>query len=346
MTSFEYDAFNRLKKVTDPANGVTLYTYDGNGNLLTVKDAKNQVTTFAYDPVNRLASTTDPLGKTESYTYNGADNLLTRVTPKNETISFAYDAVNQLLSKTLPGNLLTSYTYDQVGNLLTVEDPDSKLTMTYDLANRLTSVKTDGSPNQPAVTLTYTYDKNGNRLTLTDGTATNTYTYDALNRLGSLASPAGLATFAYDGEEKGDRLLIRRLAGTPTRSQGRFEPVRGRDVRLPLRCAIGRLSCDTAAECVQLRFRERLRQPALPVGGQRDRAGIQQRGGMQTGPGPVLDALHQSRAHGVPEYIAEHGEEMCVLLDRETLEAALPDMAAAVVMFGDSAGRDLSTTTA
>jgi RHS repeat-associated protein len=197
-TSFEYDAFNRLKKVTYPATGVTEYTYDGNGNLVTVKDAKNQTTTFTYDAKNRLASTTDPLGKTETYAYDGADNLLTRVTPKNDTISFAYDAINQLLSKTLPGNQVTSYTYDTAGNLTGVTDPDSQLTMTYDLANRLTSVSTAGSSNQPSVTLTYTYDKNGNRLTLVDPTATNTYVYDALNRLTSLTSPAGATTYAFD----------------------------------------------------------------------------------------------------------------------------------------------------
>ena len=189
VTTFEYDAKNRLKKVTDPATGVTDYTYDGNGNLLTVKDAKNQTTTFAYDAKSRLASTTDPLGRVEAYTYDGADNLLTRVTPKGDTIAFAYDAVNQLLSKTLPGSQVTGYTYNTVGNLTGVTDPDSALTMTYDLANRLLTASTAGASNQPAVTLSSTYDKTGNRLTLTDPTGANTYTYDTLNRLTALTGP-------------------------------------------------------------------------------------------------------------------------------------------------------------
>ncbi|MBX3306825.1 MAG: RHS repeat protein [Nitrospira sp.] len=198
ITSFEYDAKNRLKKVIDPLLGETVYTYDGNGNLLTVKDAKNQTTTFAYDSRNRLISTTDPLGKVETYEYDGNDNLTKRHMPKGDDILFAYNAVNELLSKTLPGNLVTSYTYSAVGNLLTVTDPDSALTMTYDQANRLLTTSTAGSSHQPSVTLTYTYDKNGNRLTLADGTATNTYTFDVLNRLETLASPAGTTTFAYD----------------------------------------------------------------------------------------------------------------------------------------------------
>ncbi|HQR13295.1 MAG TPA: RHS repeat-associated core domain-containing protein [Nitrospira sp.] len=186
VTTFVYDVKNRLTQVTDPNTGVTAYAYDGNGNLLTVTDAKNQVTTFAYDGRNRLLSTTDSLGKIERYTYDGNDNLLTRITPKNETISFAYDPVNQLLSKTLPGSQITSYLYDQVGNLTNVTDPDSVLTMTYDLANRLLNVTTAGSPHQPPVSLGYAYDQTGNRLTMADGIKTTSYHYDPLNRLTGL----------------------------------------------------------------------------------------------------------------------------------------------------------------
>ena len=65
-----------MKKVTDPLTGITQYTYDGNGNLLTVMDAKNQTTTFVYDDRNRLISTTDPLGKIETYSYDGNDNFI------------------------------------------------------------------------------------------------------------------------------------------------------------------------------------------------------------------------------------------------------------------------------
>jgi len=188
-TSFAYDPKNRLTQVTDPTGGVTRYAYDGNGNLLTVTDAKNQVTTFAYDSRNRLLSTTDPLGKIETYTYDGNDNLIKRRTPKGDDILFAYDAVNQLLSKTLPSSQVTSYLYDLVGNLTNVTDPDSVLAMSYDLANRLTTVKTDGSPNQPAVTLSYTYDKNGNRGSVTDPAQSVAYRYDGLNRLSQLGVP-------------------------------------------------------------------------------------------------------------------------------------------------------------
>ncbi|RLF50310.1 MAG: hypothetical protein DRN19_04735, partial [Thermoplasmata archaeon] len=49
-----YDALNRLKKVTDPLNQETVYTYDNRDNLIQLTDAKGQTTLFEYDKNNRL----------------------------------------------------------------------------------------------------------------------------------------------------------------------------------------------------------------------------------------------------------------------------------------------------
>ena len=53
---------------------------------------------------------------------------------------------------------------------------------------------------------------------------------------------------------------------------------------------------------------------------------------LEAGPGPVHGLCDESRTNGIPEYIAEDGEEMAVSLNGKTLEAALPDMAMAAVM--------------
>lgn len=53
---------------------------------------------------------------------------------------------------------------------------------------------------------------------------------------------------------------------------------------------------------------------------------------LEAGPGPVHGLCGESRTNGVPEDIAEDGEEMAVSLNGKTLEAALPDMAMAAVM--------------
>ncbi|MCI1277440.1 MAG: hypothetical protein LKG23_00500 [Nitrospira sp.] len=47
--------------------------------------------------------------------------------------------------------------------------------MTYDLANRLMSVTTEGSSNQPTVSLGYADDQSGNRLLLAEAAKTISY---------------------------------------------------------------------------------------------------------------------------------------------------------------------------
>jgi len=207
-TRFSYDVMNRLVRVTDANSGVTDYDYDSNGNLIQVTDAKENVTTFEYDARDRLAKTTDPLGNFETFAYDGNGNLISTTDRKKQTITFAYDAINQLVIKTLPGNQVTTFAYDDAGNLTLVVDPDSRLAMAYDAANRLISASTAGSPNQPAVTINYTYDRNGNRLTMTDDSiGTTSYVYDELSRLTSLTNPSGqTVTFDYDSLSRRTRM--------------------------------------------------------------------------------------------------------------------------------------------
>jgi len=199
-TQFAYDAMNRLTRVTDALSGITNYEYAPEGNLLEVRDTKGNITSFEYDNRNRLSASIDPLDHEETFAYDGIGNLVSTTDRNGQTITFEYDAADQLIKKTLPGNLITTYAYDEVSNLVQVDDPDSKLTMAYDAANRLISASTKGSPNQPNVTLAYTYDANGNRRSMTDSlTGTTNYTYDKLNRLTSITNPAKqTVSFAFD----------------------------------------------------------------------------------------------------------------------------------------------------
>lgn len=52
----------------------------------------------------------------------------------------------------------------------------------------------------------------------------------------------------------------------------------------------------------------------------------------QTRPRPIDCMLDQSRANRIAEHIAERREEMAVLLNRKTLESALPDVTMTPVM--------------
>jgi len=77
---------------------------------------------------------------------------------------------------------------------------------------------------------------------------------------------------------------------------------------------------------------ERFLHPLLPVHGRLNRPRVRQMTVPHAGPGPLLTALHQPGPYRIAQDIAEHREEMGVLLDGKTFEAALPDMAVTPVM--------------
>jgi RHS repeat-associated protein len=56
VTSYGYDALNRLSSVTPPGPTTTQYTYDGNGNRLTTQAGANPATTYTSDAADQLTS--------------------------------------------------------------------------------------------------------------------------------------------------------------------------------------------------------------------------------------------------------------------------------------------------
>lgn len=57
-----YDALGRVHQKHGQHGQTVTYTYDGNGNVLTVANAAGHVTTNAYDPLNRLTQSTESGG--------------------------------------------------------------------------------------------------------------------------------------------------------------------------------------------------------------------------------------------------------------------------------------------
>ncbi|MGH3183990.1 MAG: hypothetical protein ACRDOE_19105, partial [Streptosporangiaceae bacterium] len=150
-TSYSYDCQDRLTQETDPPvtdrvtgaahTKVTSYTYDPDGNVLTItiSDATggdpSRTTTDAYNSNGELASSADALGNTTTYTYDGLGDKLTETNPAGVTTAYAYDAAGNLLTTTLDGyagnpsapispeNLvLQSRSYDPAGRLASATD--------------------------------------------------------------------------------------------------------------------------------------------------------------------------------------------------------------------------------
>jgi hypothetical protein len=115
-------------------------------------------------------------------------------------------------------------------------------------------------------------------------------------------------------------------------AQGRFQAQGGGDHRLPVCYPEGLLAVHTGAERGEFMIEERLVDPLEPVAGSLNGNGVAQMRESHARPRPVQDVLDQPRAHRIAEHVAEDREEMAVLLNRKTFEAALPHMAVTVVV--------------
>lgn len=131
---------------------------------------------------------------------------------------------------------------------------------------------------------------------------------------------------------KGDRLLFGRFTGSPAWAQRGVQAQGSRDSGLPVGCSEGLLPIHAGAQGGEFMIDERLINPRKPVDRNLDGKRIAQMWEAQTRPRPVHHVLGQSRANRIAEHIAEDGEEMAVLLNRKTFEAALPHMPMTSVM--------------
>ena len=165
------------------------YTYDANGNILSVSDGTN-TTSYVYDSQNQLIRENNQAGAfTHTWTYDPAGNILTRSEyayttgsldglPAEEFkyvyLSNSADAENKddISTDNAWGDTLLSYnghaiTYDAIGNPLT----DGTWNYTWKNGRELASM-TDGTE-----TWNFTYKADGLRTQRTNGTKTYDYVY-------------------------------------------------------------------------------------------------------------------------------------------------------------------------
>jgi RHS repeat-associated protein len=227
--SFVADANGRPLSQTDENLNSTTYTYDSQGNVLTVtvpiSSGNTATTTYTYNSFGSVLTATDPLGNVTTNSYDANNNLLAVTSPapgNNQPASvthFAYNSLGELTNITDPrgnqttmsyfstgllqnitdaqGNV-TAYAYDSFGNRTSVTDANNKqTTFTYDAMNRLTKITYPDS-----TTTQFGYDVRGRRTSVTDqNSKQTTYTYDDADRLTTVTDAANnVTTYGYDSE--------------------------------------------------------------------------------------------------------------------------------------------------
>jgi YD repeat-containing protein len=113
------------------------------GNLVSLTDAKNQVTQFTYDALGHKLKELRPLGNSLEYLYDPAGRLLVCADSMGRQVSYLYNTTtgrldNYFLRKD-PNHLsgdIVRFSYDNQGNLAGYDDGVAKAHYDYDKLGR------------------------------------------------------------------------------------------------------------------------------------------------------------------------------------------------------------------
>ena len=223
ITSYSYDALNRLEKVAWKYDGrevFTQYTYDEAGNKLSQKNERGFETKYTYDQLNRVKTLTDAVNNTMLYTYDLVGNKLSEVNSKGDTMTYGYDKLNRVVTVTDSyDRVVSKKVYDAIGNVLKeidalgylASDDDASrygTLYTYDLANRLIERATSEAAAQDKITSRFEYNQYGEVVKQIDGLGnTLIYDYDTAGRLIKVTDPLGIAT-KYGYDKQGNKVTM------------------------------------------------------------------------------------------------------------------------------------------
>ena len=186
--TLEYDASDRLQRITYPDNRWLEYTYNAAEQRASMTDQLGYRLDYEYDAVGRLQSVTNSAGiPLVLYEYDAAGRLARKTLGNGVYTTYTYDSAGQLLTLTnvKPDNSVLSffkYTYDSRGRRISMATHYGTWTYEYDDLSQLThAVLTSTDPQIPSQDLRYEYDVMGNRVrTVEDGGVTE-YTVNNVN---------------------------------------------------------------------------------------------------------------------------------------------------------------------
>ena len=181
ITRLEYDRNDRLLASTDAEGAVERFDYDALGNRSSYQNKLRGMTRYTYDGRGALLTETLPVNAPDasgvskpvinSYTYDAFGNRITSVEAQG-----------------LASQRSTTYGYDLAGRLRSQR------------GDEITLHDSNGTPRRAAPQQAWTYDQRGNKTSYTDGNGNVTrWYYDAADRKQMELSAAGtLSQWRYD----------------------------------------------------------------------------------------------------------------------------------------------------
>lgn len=176
-----FDSLGRMLHQIGAYNETTAFTYDANGNPLTITDALNNPASQSFDALNRVIQSVDRLNGTASYTYDTQDNLTSVTDPRGLVTTYTYNGFGEVVSQASPDSGTTTFVLDVAGNRTQETDARGVVTnRTFDQLNRVTA---ETYPAASKDNVTYTYDQGvfgiGRLASFKDKSGSTAFTYDA-----------------------------------------------------------------------------------------------------------------------------------------------------------------------
>ncbi len=200
--TIKYDSLSRPLHKSGNGGQIFDYSYDSNGNLLSVTDALGHSTKNSYDGLNRVYLTVRPDGGQIKYGYDLNGRLASVTDPRGAVTTYTNDGFGNVTSRNSPDSGLTNYSYDSFGRMLQESRANSTtIHYTWDSLDRLTAESSAGSVR------TYSYDQGANgvgRLSqVTDNTGSIVFTYDqngrTVKQVATIFASTFVSTWSYDG---------------------------------------------------------------------------------------------------------------------------------------------------
>lgn len=229
ITSFVFDDKRRLvsREEAAPFSHLTLFEYDLNSNLLSVKRETDDIAdpyqeyTFTYSLSDKKLTAQEPGGATSYWFYDSADRMFKTEDAEGREYIYSFDELNRVV-EVLDPTAVTSETrsYSANGKLVSIEDArGNETTYTFDGFDRPDqTIYPDTTFEQNEV-----YDENSNVLTFkTRAGDSIVRTYDELDRI-NLKAPDNQASVTYTYDLAGRLLTAEKPAAIGDPSTGIFE---------------------------------------------------------------------------------------------------------------------------
>ncbi len=195
--SFAYDTDGNLASVTDPENRITTFGYDTMGRMTGLHRPDNTSVWFDYDKNGNMTVLTNPLSVDHGFEYNSVDRNTSYQMPLSGSYTYIYDRDRRLTKTIFPSakEINNIYDIDNPGRLMQVQTPEGNIDYTYYPCGAKIATISKG-----AESIAYDYDGNlliGKTLSGTLNTGTS-LTYNNNFDIDSFSYAGGTESYAYD----------------------------------------------------------------------------------------------------------------------------------------------------